>query len=451
MSSDLMPQFKRSLVSLFLGPGERILVAVSGGPDSMALLHLFLRWDKERIGVFHLNHRFRAEAAEEARFVADYAERFSVPAHITSYDINRYLRQSGDSKQQGARKIRYRLLRACAEKEGYARIALGHHGDDQAETVLMRLLRGSGLHGLGGIPPMRGPFIRPLLAMAKTDIINYCKEFEIPYVEDASNWEPVYLRNKIRHELLPLLEREYNPEITRQLIQLATLAREDELELQRQAEAICSQHSSWDGGQIRFKRGVFGCLSVAMQRRVLRALLAKYRGNLRRIGFNHIEIWRRNLLKNSAFSLSLPRIPVSATADFIYVGEFVGENWEPGVLAVPGEIQAGAFTIKAELFSADKLPARCGQSEDFDYEKLSFPLLVRPRQDGDRLHPFGASGTKKVKDLLIEARVPADRRDYLPIVCDQKKIIWIPTVRRGDAAPLTEATKSVVRLSLTSN
>ncbi|HHY15063.1 MAG TPA: tRNA lysidine(34) synthetase TilS [Firmicutes bacterium] len=451
MSNDLLPQFERSLDHLALGTEEHVLIAVSGGPDSMALLHLFARWDKNRIGVFHLNHRFRPEAEAEARFVADYAAGLGIPAHITSYDINRYLEQSGESKQQGARRIRYRLLRTCAEKEGYGCIALGHHGDDQAETVLMRLLRGSGLQGLGGIPPRRGPFIRPLLAVCKTDIIKYCQTFKVPYVEDASNWEPVYVRNKIRHELLPLLAREYNPEITKQLMQLAALARQDDLELQRQAGAICRQHSVWDWGQLRLKRAVFTDLSPAMQRRVLRTLLANYRGHLRRIGFKHIEIWRRKLLADSAFRLSLPDVSVSATADFIFVGEFKGRAWQPQVLAVPGEVAAGPFTIRAELFTAAELPGRAPFSEDFDWEGLARPLVVRPRRDGDRLHPFGAQGTKKVKDLLIEARIPAERRDFIPLVCDRQDILWIPTVRRGRSAPLTGQTGRVLRLSLTCN
>ncbi len=139
---------------------------------------------QNRIGVFHLNHRFRPEAEAEARFVADYAAGLGIPAHITSYDINRYLEQSGESKQQGARRIRYRLLRTCAEKEGYGCIALGHHGDDQAETVLMRLLRGSGLQGLGGIPPRRGPFIRPpLLAVCKLISLNIAKRSKFPMLK----------------------------------------------------------------------------------------------------------------------------------------------------------------------------------------------------------------------------------------------------------------------------
>src|SRR5690554_672623 len=227
---------------------ERILIAVSGGPDSMALLHLFVRWNVRNIGAFHLNHGFRETAARDAAFVRDYCRDLHIPVEIQEYDINRYLAASGESKQQGARKIRYQLLKNFAEAGGYHRIALGHHGDDQAETVLMRVLRGAGLHGLGGIPPQRGPFIRPLLSVYKEEILQYCQDFDVPYVLDETNFEPVYLRNKIRQELLPLLSEEYNPEIMAQLVQLADLAREDELELQNRAEEVAGKNLKWRRG-----------------------------------------------------------------------------------------------------------------------------------------------------------------------------------------------------------
>ena len=139
--------------------------------------------------------------------------------------------------------------------------------------MLMRILRGTGLHGLAGIPPRRGPFVRPLLNVYKEDIMQYCHDFEVPYVMDESNFEPIYLRNKIRQELLPLLAEQYNPEIMAQLVQLADLAREDELELKARAEQIARQHVQWRQGQVLFPRRVFAELSVAMQRRVLRLLL----------------------------------------------------------------------------------------------------------------------------------------------------------------------------------
>ena len=156
MASDLFPVFMKNLQLLSVTATDRVLVAVSGGPDSVALLHLLWRFNPRNIGVFHLNHGFRDAASKDARFVQDYAEKLGVPAQIEAYDITGFLSSSGESKQQGARKIRYQLLRNFAEVNGYHRIALGHHGDDQAETVLMRMLRGAGLHGLGGIPPQRG-------------------------------------------------------------------------------------------------------------------------------------------------------------------------------------------------------------------------------------------------------------------------------------------------------
>lgn len=448
MSCDIFPVFAKNLESMSITKQERVLIAVSGGPDSMALLHLFLRWNPRRIGVFHLNHGFREEAAADAQFVQDYARQLKIPVEVQEYDINRYLSLSGESKQQGARKIRYQLLKNFAELNGYHYIALGHHGDDQAETVLMRILRGAGIHGLAGIPPQRGMFIRPLLNVYKEEILRYCQDFAVPYVHDETNFEPIYLRNKVRKELLPHLAEEYNPEIVAQLVQLSDLAREDELELQTRANEICQEHAKWQKGQLLFPRPVFQKLSVAMQRRVLRALLRLYRGHLLQINFVHIEEWRQQLLENSTFKLSLPQVCVSANVDYIFVGNLEAEQWEPGELNVPGQICVGEFTIRAELHHKDDLDPPPENSEDFDFASINLPLIVRPRQEGDRLRPFGGVGTKKVKDLFIDAHIPLEQRDFLPLVCDEQGILWIPTVRRSDRGAVTNSTKQVLRLTV---
>lgn len=447
MDCDLFPAFAENLAAMCVSKQERVLIAVSGGPDSMALLHLFSRWNMGKIGVFHLNHGFRQTAARDAFFVRDYCQKLNVPVEIQEYDINRYLAASGESKQQGARKIRYQLLKNFAETGGYHRIALGHHGDDQAETVLMRILRGAGLHGLGGIPMQRGAFIRPLLTVYKEQIIRYCQEFGVPYIQDETNLEPIYLRNKVRQELLPLLAREYNPEIVPQLVQLAELAREDESELQATAEEICRKHLRWQRGQLLFPRNRFAELSTAMQRRVLRRLLEIYRGHLRQIGFVHIEDWRKHILENTVFQLALPQVWVSGNVDHIFVGTFSAEKWEPVELDIPGQIKVGGFALRAELWDSGDLPPRTEGSEDFDFAELQLPLVVRTRRAGDRMRPFGGKGTKKVKDLLIDARIPVQIRDFLPVICDQAGILWIPTVRRSDRAALSETTEKVLRLT----
>lgn len=448
MDFDLYPAFLENLEAMAVSRQERILIAVSGGPDSMALLHLLWRFNARKIGVFHLNHGFRENASRDAQFVQEYAEKLNIPAQIETYDIMGFLSSSGESKQQGARKIRYQLLRNFAEANGYHCIALGHHGDDQAETVLMRILRGTGLHGLAGIPPRRGPFVRPLLNVYKEDIMQYCHDFEVPYVMDESNFEPIYLRNKIRQELLPLLAEQYNPEIMAQLVQLADLAREDELELKARAEQIARQHLQWRQGQVLFPRRVFAELSVAMQRRVLRLLLQAYKGNLLQISYSHIETWRLMLLENSSFRLSLPRVWVSANAKHIFVGDFLTREWAPAELQAPGKVRAGYFTITAEVMSKEDLTPRGADCEDFDLDKLALPVQVRPRKAGDRMLPFGGAGSKKVKDLFIDVQIPVEQRDSWPLICDRKDILWIPKVRRSAKAAVTESTVRVLRLGL---
>lgn len=448
MSYDIFPEFTKNLAAMSVTSQERVLIAVSGGPDSMALLHLFLRWNTRKIGIFHLNHGFREDAGEDARFVESYCRKMNLPVEIQEYDINQYLTISGESKQQGARKIRYQLLRNFAELNGYHYIALGHHGDDQAETVLMRILRGAGLHGLGGIPLQRGMFIRPLLNIYKEEILRYCHDFGIPYVQDETNFQPIYMRNKVREELLPLLAKEYNPEIIPQLVQLAELAREDELELQSRADSICRKHLRWENGQVLFPRDEFTQMSIAMQRRVLRELLRIYKGNLLQIGFTHIEEWRLQILENTTFRLSLPQVSVSANVNYIFVGNIAIENWEPVELNVPGQVNVGGFTIRAEVYKKDTIGPRPQSSEDFDLDAIKLPLQVRPRQEGDRMRPFGWEGTKKVKDLLIDAHIPYEQRDLLPVICDQQSVLWIPTVRRSDKGAISKSSEQVLRLTI---
>lgn len=425
---------------------QRILLAVSGGPDSMALLHLFIRWNSSRIGVWHLDHGFREAAKAEAEMVRRYCEEQGVPVEICRYDVTGFIKEARESKQQGARRIRYQLMEAYAREHGYDRIALGHHADDQVETVLLHLLRGSGLSGLKGMLPKRGIYIRPLLTMSKAELVSYCHSHEVPFAEDESNVESIYMRNKVRHELIPLLEREYNKGIKRHLLTLSEVVRAEDAELERMAEEICRHHAVRRGEQVIFPRRAFTSLSPALQRRVLRRLLLACRGHLRRLEFEHIEKWRALILEGKAFELELPQTIVAGTANNIYVGEFPQTPWEEAHLLVPGEVEAGDWIIRAEVFSGD-LPPRPENSEDFDLKALALPLVVRPRREGDRMQPFGSTSLKKVSRLMLEAHIPRALRDSLPLVTDAQDILWVPEVRRAEKGRLSEKTEQIVRLT----
>ncbi len=448
-NQDPFPEFLQNLEQhqMVGDDSQKVLLAVSGGPDSMALLHLFFRWNPSRIGVWHLNHGFRPAAAAEAEMVRRYCQDLGVPVQICCFDVTAFIRQERESKQQGARRIRYQLLEEYARDRGYDRIALGHHADDQAETILMHFLRGSGLSGLKGMLPKRGMYIRPLLTLSKEVLVQYCVHHSIPFAIDESNVETVYLRNKVRHELIPLLEKEYNPGLRQHLLHLSEIVQAEDAELESSAERIAGQYAVVHGQQVVFPRKVFAALSPALQRRVLRRLWALHRGNLRRLEFEHAERWRWLILSGRAFELELPQTWAAGTTNHIYVGEFELQAWDSAVLPIPGEVEAGSCVIRAEVFSAKALPPCPDNSEDFALAALAPPLVVRPRQEGDRMVPFGGSSPKKVSRLMVDAHVPRSLRDYLPVVCDQADILWIPEVKRAEKGRLSAATEQVVRLT----
>lgn len=430
-----------------VGEGQRVLLAVSGGPDSMALLHLFYRWSPDRIGVWHLNHGFREEARQEADMVRAYCESLGISVEVCEYDVTSFAKSVQQSKLHGARTIRYRLLQAFAVEHGYERIALGHHADDQAETVLMNILRGAGLSGLKGMLPVRGMYIRPLLTIPKERLVEYCRSRSVPYAEDQSNKDTSHFRNRIRYDLIPLLEREYNPGARRHLITLSEVVRAEDEEIENLTEEICTEHSRRWNGQIIFPRSIFMELPLALQRRVLRRLIALYKGDLRRIDFTHIEELRTLIAAGSAFQLELPQTTAAGTVNHIYIGEYSPQDWTEQILPVPGEVVAGDWVVSAELYTCDQLPERNPQSEDFAYEDLALPLVVRPRQAGDRMRPFGSASSKKVSRLMLEAHIPRWLRDSLPLVTDQQDVLWIPEVRRAEKGRLTDNSVQVVRIT----
>lgn len=449
MPDDLFDSFLETIKEYsMVAPGEKVLIAVSGGADSMALLHLFHRWIPNQIGVFHLNHGFRPSAPLEAEAVNSYGQKLGLPCHVFSYNVSEYLRESGQSKQQGARKIRYKLMEECAERHGYSRIALGHHADDQAETVLMRIIRGSGIKGLAGIPPVRGVFIRPLICVFKDKLEGYCSEHEIPVQTDESNLDSVYFRNKVRHKLLPLLEGEYNPQVKRNLITLASLAQDDERELDTIARKIVAKHSFRQNAQVGLDRPYLSGQSPSLQRRILRNLIALYKGNLLQVEYGHIETIRKKIGDGSVFEYQLPQVLVIGTANTVLLGRYSAPVWEKGTLNVPGEFDGGLFRFRAELFAAATLPPRPENAEDFAYESLNLPLSVRPRRPGDRIVPFGHKTARKVKDLMIDAKIPVQIRSHYPMLCDQSDLLWLPNVKRSSKGCLTGSENKVIRVTI---
>ncbi len=420
-------------------PGEKVVVAVSGGPDSLALLHVLWRLRDElgiALHVAHLNHLLRGEeAAADAAFVAEMAARLGLPVTVEEVPVARLAAERGLSVEEAGREARYEFFRRVAAATGAGRVALGHTRDDQAETVLMRLLRGSGPAGLSGIPPVRdGWIIRPLLAVPRTAVEAYCRRHGLRPRRDPTNEEPSYLRNRIRLELLPRLEAEYNPMLRQALAHLAEVLRAEEEWAGRAAADAADRLLRRSGDAVVVPvEGLLG-LPVALRRRVVR--LAAERAGLPSLPFEHVE--RVLALAAGAVGRALS-LPGGGLARLEHDGLVLGPDGEepapfayrlevPGSVAIP---EAG-LRLVAEVVPGPPLP-RAGEQVPrgegdvavLDAERLPALLTVRSRRPGDRFRPLGLEGEKKLQDYFVDARVPRRQRDRVPIVEAHGEIVWV--------------------------
>lgn len=448
--------------------GDTILAAVSGGPDSTALLHLLWRLSGEcgfALAAAHVNHGFRGgESAREAAFVRRLCAELGVPLDETRLDLPSYIEETGMNAQAAAREKRYAFLREAAARRGASRIALAHHADDQAETVLMRLLRGAGTAGIGGMPVKRREgkveLIRPLLRISKMELLRYCEREGLGWCEDSSNRKTVYFRNAVRLEILPFLAR-YNPNVSASLVRLAEISRAEDDYLARETERVFARHVRRERDGWTMDRSAFLGLHVALQRRLITLILICLGVEKGSVPFERIDAIREAAAEGSPTTsvieagrgvrflreydvLRWTRSDESGGAGFAYeVAETACE------LMVP---EAGGRLVfrRIRREAGQPLPAPDPDSRRaamFDEDTVAYPLCVRSRQPGDRLRLAGLNGSKKVQDIFVDDKVARSRRDRIPLVLDAGgRLLWIAGVRRSAEAPVTEDTTRILRI-----
>ncbi|MFC2075419.1 tRNA lysidine(34) synthetase TilS, partial [Bdellovibrionota bacterium] len=292
---DLLEKVKKTIQRhSLIRPGDRVVMAVSGGIDSVSLLDLLCRLRQDLafdITVAHVNHGLRGKDADnDAEFVRSRAKELNVPFYIKKIDVSHLQTMLKGSPQEIAREERLRYLEQLAEKIDANRIALGHNRDDQAETVLMRMIRGAGARGLRGMGYSRDKFIRPLLDIKREGIKEYSLSRNISHVEDKSNLDDIYLRNKIRLKLMPLLEKEYNPEVKSGLIRLASILREEDRFLDKLCRDLFRKNARVESGEVIFEIPALLNLDVSLRARILRMGLHEVKRDLRRISYHHYDI-----------------------------------------------------------------------------------------------------------------------------------------------------------------
>ncbi len=440
--------------------GHTLLVAVSGGPDSMVLLHTLWRLCQPlaiKLRIAHLNHQMRPSAAEDALFVETVAHDLGIDCISKAIDVPAYQRQHKLSPEDAARQVRYAFLRATAAQLGADRIAVGHTADDQAETVLLHLLRGSGLRGLCGMPPLRAPIVRPLIRVLRRDVLEYLRTHRLPCREDPTNYQRRYTRNRIRLDLLPALQRGYNPRLVQALCSTAQLLADDEAALQAMShQHFVSAHLPAATELIQLKIDKLTCLPPSLQRRVLREALNGVMGNLQRVTSTHIAAMRALLQPGVGHKwLQLPQGVVVERRYEVLLIHRQGRSAAPDVdvpLPVPGvcRIDALGVSIVSDLFRHEAAagPFPTGEVTWLDADRVGQGARVRTRQPGDRLQPLGSSYTRKLKAFLIDAKVPRVVRDRLPLVVSSAGIAWVAGMRPAEWAKVVPATRLILRLEL---
>lgn len=442
-----------------LRKGDTVCAAVSGGVDSTALLYALAALKKElgiKVVACHLNHNLRgAESNRDERFVKSLAKKLKVPyvgKKLTKKEVDG--RDRSLSVQQWARVRRHEFLRHVAKRRNARVIATGHNRDDQAETVLMRLIKGSGARGLVGIEPVRRPFIRPLIAVTRSEINSWAATSSIKYVKDSSNQSRKYLRNRLRLDLIPFIEKEYNPGFKDALVRAASSLSADEAYLAGEAaKALKGALKAKKRGSVTLDRQALLKLDESIQFRLFQQAAAMA-GTESGLYAAHFDAFRALLGgKRPNFTVDLPGgLVLGREYEHVTVSRWSDTGYLPFIveLTVPGETRVGPWLIGAQKIS--KMPSKRLKSSNTAYFDMDYlppgPIVARNFLPGDRLRPLGMAGTKKVKDIFIDAKVPPHERERCPIVTSGEAILWVAGLRQSGEFKVTGKTRRVLRLSI---
>jgi tRNA(Ile)-lysidine synthase len=441
-----------------IDPGDHLIVACSGGSDSVALLYLLVDLSTSQLftlSVAHVNHGLRGqEANQDETYVRNLSCSFGLPFFSHHCDVQAFATEQGLTLEEAGRIVRYRFFRQLAAERSSTKIVTAHHKDDQAETVLMNLLRGSGSTGLKGILPQKGDLIRPLLAVTKQEILDYLAALNVSACYDQTNGDIKILRNRIRICLLPQLALEYNNHIKDSLCRTAVILQDEQDFIGQSAQVLFAKVA-----RITEKR-LFLSLFLreahpALIRAVIRMAIEKKQGHLKGISFYHVEELFKMLLLwpvNSCFPLPKGLLAYKNydNIEFTYEQRQIATGLSQEIpLHVPGRTVIQKLNIAIIARLDRQAPQQFSAAEAwFDYEQITLPIFVRSRRTGDQFQPLGFDGTKKLKNFFVDVKLPQAQRACVPVVFNDQGILWLGGLRQSSVASVTAHTTTYLHLSL---
>ncbi len=439
-------------------------MAVSGGADSVCLLHVLAKLRDElslELYVAHLDHGIRDDSAADAAYVTQLAEGLGLPVTMERADVQEYRQAKGLGVEEAAREVRYHFLARCAREVGASHILTGHTLNDHVETILLHIIRGTGLKGLVGLKPLthwtqddgQCVIARPLLEVRRAETEDYCCIAGLEPRLDITNLSSVPLRNRIRLELLPRL-REYNPGIEEALLRLAATADNDMNYMEAEAAKAWENVGRVAGNAIALDKTRLLELPSALQRHLLRNALRRFQGGLKDIEMRHIDDIMSNIDLAVGRHITLPRgVVFMADYDCYWLGRMDDLSPSPDLailgehpLSIPGITQLPGWQVEASLVRGYMPQERDGLTAHFDMDVSGQEIVVRAWRRGDRFVPLGLTQEKKLGEFMIAEKIPRRLRGHIPLVTSPQQIIWLVGYRIDDRVKVTAKTKRALKL-----
>ncbi len=442
--------------------GDSLVVGVSGGHDSMSLMYI-LDDLKEEFGykliIAHVDHGVRGDLARRDRdFVESQARKLGLDFYSRQVDMDGYAKEHNISSEEAGRILRYGFFRDILKEEVQGKIVVGHNRNDQAETLIMRFIRGTGIDGLKGMDYEYKDIIRPILNITREEIENYIDEENIPVVIDHTNLENIYTRNKVRLDLIPYIEKEFNPNFINVLWTLSKNAAKDAEFLDAYTEEAYQRNLIMADDE-RIELDIEGIKSenIAISQRLIRLALEKLVGSLQGFGEVHIsDVIDLLMSARTGKSINLPnKIKVSIDYDRLVISKGekkvkIPEEYSYELKIGTNKLEKIGLNLKLEVVDLEDYKQKeiSPNIRAFDYKKLRGSLSIRNRRPGDRFRPLGMKGSKKIKDYFIDEKISREKRNQLPLLVDEEEIIWVINHRISDAYKIDSKSKKILLVEI---
>lgn len=450
---DLIKKIKKNIsANSLINEKDRILVGLSGGPDSIFLLYILHNYFNNQLIITHINHKLRGVDSDlDEKFVRTISQKLKIPLYVIREDIRKLSNENKKSIEEVGREVRFSFFDKTLKVENFNKIALGHNLDDNVETILINFIKGSGTKGLIGIPEKRDNIIHPIINIKKEEILKFLEENKIEYRVDKTNFEIDFLRNKVRNYLLPIIEKEFNKNFKEKILSLSNILKVEDRFLDNLVENIKNDLIEFEDDFIKIDNKKFQKLDLSLKRRLIRKAIDYFNRDLREYPLEHIDKVISLENKKTGKEIELPFNLIAVKDKNKIIIEKKGVEIPNFYIEIPDIGLYELAGMKIELTLVEKISkVKDIFTSFFDYDKIEFPIKFRKPKFGEKFKPLGLKEEKKIQDFFVDNGIPKSVRWNLPILLDKKDdILWIVGVRISDDYKVTNLTKRVICIKIT--